>query len=335
MPLPKKVQEIGDAAEAAAVEAGMKSGQKPEISAAAPAVAAVPDPKTPEPKVDPTDYKERFSRYKKQTDETINELRQTLADIQTTLTESQRQNQELMTKLNSKPAEPAPSQPAADPGKDPAYLAWLDGLPQKIKDEYTEDYLLDQYIIQTSAAGQQISASPDNLQELEQKVGHLEQVAAKTESQLYEEAMDLAYPDDRWITLTKAPLWNKFANQKISPVDQRTYSEIVKQGHETSTAQSVIWVLKQFEQYLSEGNDAAGGAPAADPLESQLTPECSGGGGGDPIAEINAQTETFTKSQVDQFFKEAATGNKYSAEEVEIITQKMYAAQAAGKIVPG
>lgn len=333
MSLPKAVQQIGDAAEAAAVKAGIKPGGQPAPGEQQPAVAVVADPAPGGQKVDPDNYKERYSRYKATTDETISELRQTLAQTQATLADVQRQNQELITKLNTAP-QPAAADPAspAEPDTDAAYKAWLDKLPQKIKDDYTEDYLRDQFIIQTSAAGQRDNASPDNLSDLESRVNHIEQVAVKTEAQLYEEAMDEAYPDDAWITMTHDKKWGEFCAQKVSPVDQRTYGEIVKQGNETHTAQTVIWVLRQFEQYQSNLND--GGSAQPNPLESQLTPE-DGGDGGDPITEINAQAETFTVTQVNQFFTDVATTKKYTAEQAKAIEDSILKAQAAGKIIQG
>lgn len=331
MAIPKAVQAIGDAAEAAAVEAGIKDGGKPVQ--AAPAAPAEPAPAVNQ-KVDPDDYKERYSRYKATTDQTISELRQTLADVQATLTETQRQNQELIKKLNTAPAAaPSTVEPAAPTNNDDAYKAWLARLPQSIKDEYTEDYLRDQFIIQTTAAGQKSNESPDNLKELEQRVGHIEQVAVKTEAQLYEEAMDEAFPNDAWITMTNGPEWSTFCAKRVSPVDQRTYGEIVKQGNENHVATTVIWVLNEYQQYLSDLGQGGDTGTVKDPLESQLTPE--GGAGGDPVSEINAQAETFTVSQVNQFFKDVATTKKYTPEQATAIEDSIKRAQAANKIIQG
>jgi hypothetical protein len=339
MPLPSKVKEIGDAAEAAATAAGMKPASKPGIPAAEkPAIAVVPEPAKPgaQPKVDPDDYKERFSRYKTTTDQTIAELRQTLAQTQATLATVQGQNQNLMTKINVAPAADPDKLAADDKAKDDAaYKTWLGNLPQSIKDEYTEDYLHDQYIIQTSAASQQSQASPDNLQQLEQKVERVAQFQEKTEGQLYEEQMDAAFPDDGWITMTQGEAWAQFLSKTVSPVDQRTYGEIVKQGNESKVANTVIWVLQQYKKHQLTLDKTQNTTETVDPLANQLTPEGAGGGGADPLAEINANTESFTSTQVNEFFKDVATTKKYSAEEAAAIEKKIIAADAAGKIIPG
>ena len=311
MALPKKIQDISDAAEAAAVESGLKQGDKPMQSVENAAVE-------PAPKVEQTDYKERYARYKASTDETIADLRATLAETQATMAQVQRQNQELLTKLSK----PEPVVETVDPFKQ-----WFDKLPQQIKDDYEENYLRDQYTIQTSM---QQKPEPDSgLKQLEDRVNRVDQFREKTEVELYEEAMDKAFPDDAWITMTHGKEWSDFCAKRVSDVDTRTYGEIVKQGSDSHSAKSVIWVLKQFEQYKS----TLVAKKPKNNLDEQLTPE--GSGGGDPIAAINAQTETFTVSQVNKFFKDAATTNKYTAEEATAIEKKIIAAQAAGKIIQG
>lgn len=336
MALPKAVQAIGDAAEAAAVEAGMTPGSKPATPQTP--VSAVPaEPAPAEPKIDPDNYKERFARYKESTDVTISELRQTLAQTQTTLAEIQRQNQELITKLTSTPTAPAPSTPSAEDVEEAGFQAWLGKLSKKIRDDYEENFLRDQYAIQmATAVEQKADPKPDNeLNELKETVSQLKQVAEKTDAQLYEEAMDEAYPKDAWIKMTQEQEWGPFCAKQVSPVDQRTYGDIVEQGNKTHVANTVIWVLKQYEQHLSELEAASKGTIEQDPLTSQLTPEGAGGGGSDPITAINAQAETFTQSQVTQFFNDVATTKKYSAEQAAAIEKQIIAAQAAGKIVPG
>lgn len=331
MPLPSAVQKIGEAAEAAAVEAGLKAGQPGEEAPAAAAPAAepvatiVPDPAK---KVDPDDYKERFSRYKATTDTTISELRQTLASVQATLAEVQRQNQEMRT------ATTAPAAPTESPAdrEEAEYQAWLSQLPDSIKEEYTEDWLKDQFIIQRTAAPK--TAVPENLKDLEQKVNKVAQFQEKTAAQLYEESMDGAYPGDAWITMTKNENWSDFCAKTVSPIDQRRWGDIVKGASDAHDSNTVIWVLKQFEQHLSTLNGQPADTPAANPLESQITPD-GASGGGSPIDEAKAQAGVFTITEVNAFFKEAATGKTYTPEQKQDIEKQILAAQKAGNIIPG
>lgn len=332
MGLPKAVQAIGDAAERQAEELGMKPGSKPAQQAEPAAPAETTQ------KVDPENYEERFKRYKASTDQTIADLRQTLADTQATLAQVQQQNQQLMAQQATvQPAAPAPasSQQPADPkDEEAAYKAWHDNLPQNMKDEYTDDYKRDMYYFLKTMPGQQAAAAPaDNLHELETKVDSLMQNQEKTQTQLYEEAMDDAYPDDAWITMTREPEWSTFCAQAVSPVDQRTYGEIVKQGNEQHVAQTVIWVLQQYEQYKT---GLAGQASTEDAqvntMEGMITPE--GGAGGDAMTEISANAETYTVSQVNQFYQDMTKG-KYTAEEFTAIEDSIKRAQQAGKIIQG
>lgn len=330
MGLPRKVQEISDAAEAAAQQAGMKPGSQTSVQDNP--VTAAPD-KKPEAKVDQDDYKERFFRYKNSTDQTIADLRQTLGQVQNTLADAQRQNQEISSQLNElRNQKPDVLDKSTSNQADAAYKIWLNKLPAHIKEEYQEDYLRDQYDLQMSFNTDKPAPKNDDFDSLKQTVSEVKQYQEKTQAQLYEEAMDKAYPDDKWIKLTQTEDWGEFCAKRLSPVDQRTYGEIVDQGNKTHNANTVIWVLSEYEKHLQTLDSKK--ENVVDPLAAHLTPETAGNGG-DPIKSITEQTETFTLSQVNQFFKDIATTDKYTPEEAKVIEQKIIAAQAAGKILPG
>lgn len=333
--LPSQVQKISDDAEAIAKETGMKPGDKPVETASA-QLNVVADPAHKGSKVDPDDYKTRFVNYKKATDATITELRGTLATTQATLTETQRQVQELIAAGGGKPAvtdTPAKVDASAELTKEsPVYQEYLAKLPKSITDEYTEDYLFDQFVIQTSVNGYSQGKTSD-LSALEAKVDNVVEFQEKTKAELYEEEMDRLFPNDEWITLASGDEWNKFCGQRVSEVDPRSYGQIVKQGSDTHTAATVSWVLNQYKQHLSTLEAAS--TAVVDPLMSHITPEGGGPGGGDPITELNAQAETFTASQVTQFFTDCATTDKYTAEEAAAIEKSIMAAQNADKIIQG
>ncbi len=333
MPLPKAVQEIGDAAEAAATKAGMKPGSKPVVVETA-SSKLVPVKTTNEPaKVDPGDYQTRYSNYKKATDQTITDLRQTLATTQATLSETQRQVHELLTANSNSAAKPAePVKSTAGTKDDPAYKLYLEKLPESIKNEYTEDYLFDQFII-NSTAGAGSDQSDNDISKLETKLDNVIQDQNKTKKEIYYDEMDVAFPNDEWITLGNGSKWSEFCLKAVSPVDRRTFGDLVEDATNTLTSSTLIWVLNEYKQHLSTLDGVV--ENEVDPLLSQVTPEGAGGGGGDPVAEINARAETFTHSQVTQFFTDVATTKKYTAEEAGSIEKSILAAQAAGKIIPG
>jgi len=334
MGLPTAVQAIGDAAEQQAIELGLKPGSKPATAEPAQPVKKVE-------KVDPENYEERYKRYKVTTDETIADQRKQISDLTNSLAQMQQQvtnlTQQLAAKATPAPATAEPSKVVtADPNdNEAAYKQWYDALPQRMKDDYTDEFLRDQFFFQSTSMGQQAAAAPaDELNEIKTTVESLRQHQQKTEAQLYEEAMDEAYPNDAWINMTREPEWAAFCARQVSPVDQRSYGDIVKQGSETHTASTVIWVLQQYQQYKSDLGGQGSSSESADTsgMESLLTPE--GGAGGDAIAEITAGADTYTQSQVTQFYNDMTKG-KYSPEEFQAIEESIIRAQQAGKIIQG
>ncbi|HFD86868.1 MAG TPA: hypothetical protein ENJ35_04235 [Gammaproteobacteria bacterium] len=335
MPLPRAVQEIGDAAEASAVKLGIKPGNPPvdeNGNPAAPVTSA--QPAATVTAIDPDErYKkleERFKKYKAQNDQVVFDLRQENSGL--------RQSVDTLTaqveKLNANPAPATPAAPVID--TDTGFKAYYEKLPQSIKDEYTEAYLKDMYIIQQTGAPTAPATQPENIANLEERINRAEQFQEKTRAQLYEEAMDNAFPNNAWITMTDktSESWNDFCGHTVSPADQRAYGAIIKQGSDEHNAQVVIWVLKQYQQYLSELDSGAGGAPEVNPLELHLTPE-GDGGSPDPVQELSAQSQTFTVSQVTQFYIDVATGNKYTPERAAEIEKQILTAQSVGKIIEG
>jgi hypothetical protein len=344
MALPKAVQEIGDAAEAAAVEAGMKLGHQPIDPAGNPDPAAapiVPQQTATVLPIDPNAGNEDWEKRFKGLVTTHQQIKQQLEQAQATIGTNQQTIatlQQQVSQLSSgqqapAPGKPAPKTPAED--KDAHYKAWLEALPKSIKDEYAEDYLRDQYIIQTNGVPK-TPAKDDGLKDLRNDVAAIKQTQVQSRTQEYEAEMDVSYPGDAWITMASGQDWNAFCARQVSDVDTRTFGEIVKQGSDSHTAKTVVWVLKQYEAHLLTLGASEAAPVAVDPLASQLTPDAgTSSGGSDPISEINAQAQTFTASQVDRFFKDFATTKKYSAEEGQAIEKQIIAAQAAGKIIPG
>jgi len=345
MALPKAVQAIGDAAEQAAVDAGMNvpgrqpsevggnpgpaapaAAPKPTAAPAAP--AAVPDP---DPDARYAQLDKQFRNYKTTTDQTIFELRQQRSTDQAAIAD-------LQSQLAQAKAATVKTVPAADPNTNPEAFeaglkAWLAQFPQETVDEYEPSYWRDQYRIKLSTIPGMQSADYDRLADIEAKAEQAVQYQQKTQFQMYLDAMDAAFPGDAWIKLAERPEWDAFCLQQAGPYSQETYGDVVgrAKGHDSTT---LIKVLKDFQRHLTTLN--AGAQPGSNPaLEGLLTPEGGAGGGGDPIEEKNAMVRTFTRSEVNQFFKDVATTHKYTPEQARSIESQIIAAQGANKIIEG
>ena len=329
MALPSQVKKIGEQAEALAEQSGIKANSKP-LTAVIETSSAVIEPAPATSKVDPDDYKERYSRYKATTDNTIAELRNEVGGLR----QEQAANTATIAELRNQVAQKAtvttaPDKSTAGTQDDPAFIKWYGNLAEHIKTDYEKDYLFDQYTIQASMANKPdaTSASPD-LSALENKIDGVVQYQERTQREMYEDSLDKSFPKDEWITLANGPEWSEFCKQRVSDVDNRTYGQIAQQGDASSNATMTTWVLKQFKQRQNIVDTPA------DPLAGLVTPEGAGGGSADPIGQINAQTQTFTESQVTQFYVDKSKG-KYTDEEYKQIDSQITAAHAAGKVIPG
>ncbi len=328
MALPKAVQAVKDQVEAAEKEATQQ--QQP-----VPAVQAVPDPAPAQ--VEPNqgdDWEKRFKGLvttHQQTKQQLEQAQATMAANQQTIATLQQQVSQLM-QSNAQPAPAAEQQPSAQPSGDDleaGFKAYYDRLPQNIKDDYTEEYLRDQYVMRVAAEPAPAPQAP--APEIEQRLGSLEQRQEKSDAEKYEEAMDAAYPDDKWIKMTSGgdERWAAFCNQRISPVDERTYGQIVATASQAHDSASVIWVLKEYEKTLDP--EPSPGS-MTEPLAGHLTPE-GDAGGGNAIQAITPQTQTFSTAQITKFYSDVAMGGKYTVEEAAQIEAQIQAAQQAGTIV--
>lgn len=346
MPLPSAVQKIGDAAEAAAVAAGMTGKPGAAVPGAASPTTVIqpvqPIANEPAAKVDPEDYKERYSRYKVSTDRTISELRETVAGLQG-------QVEVLNTRPVVVPA--APAVPAVDPGKlpadfenDPGYRAWFDGLSAS-KETYDKDFLHFQYemhLKDLAAKGQQ----PADSAALQNRVNSLEQHQALSEGQQYEADLDASFPNNEWIDIAHGEQWDDFCRSKPSPYSNQTYGQLVAENdngkrtlnnsgaviRENGNCNSpvIIQVLNDFKRHLSELKSKS--SPKADPMSGLLTPD--GSGGGSPIADQNENTPSFTKAQVMKFYSDRTKG-LFTPEKADEIEKQIEAAHKAGRIIEG
>lgn len=337
MKLPSAVQKIDDEINAAMNQSGAEKApgtadiqsidQQNKPVSSDPVVS---DPQETSKKVDPENWKERFTRYKASTDKTIAELRQLVANTQATVAEMQRMNQELMAKTSQNTDTQTSNTPIDD--DETAYKAWLAKLPEHVRDEYEESFIRTQYEI-AKATGSLNTSNPE-FDQMKQEFNQIKEKQVKTDRQLYEEALDEAYPDDAWLNMAVGDEWNKFCMQQVSPVDSRSYGVIVEQGNNALDAKTVIWVLREYERYLQSNGNNKQNPDIEDPLDSMVTPENGAGAGADPIEDLGEKAESYTVSQVNQFFSDVTKG-VYTPEEAKAIETKIVAAQKAGKIVQG
>ena len=326
MPLPSAVKKIGEEAERQA--AGMKGA--PEVAPTEP--VAQPKP-APQPIAEPEDWETRFKNLRSQRNESSDLVKQQseqIATLQQTVTDGQKQVTDLLARLDK-----APPKVSADDTAEAAYQEWLRKVPKRIIDEYDETWLRDQYELQKAQRPTAPKVDSDldkRLKAVEQRSVVNEQHQEKTERGQYEEAMDEAFPNDEWINLTNSDndAWKAFCNEAISPVDSRTYGQILTEAHTAADSHSASWVLNQFKTRNSSGKP--------NPLNNLLTPE--GGAGGDPQQDLRDKTQSFTVSQVNEFYNRVAmdvgkSNPKYTPEEAKAIESQIIAAQTAGTILPG
>ena len=331
MPVPEAVRKQGEESERLAQEAGLIPGAQPVDEHGNPVTAAPAAPAATVTPIDPDgQYKQletQHRNYKASTDQTIHELRQQVSSDKAELAALQSQ----INELKAKPA-PVVTTPATPEDFESGLKAWLALIPKNELDEYTDDYWRTQYIIKTTpVAGQQDFTDTSRLDALENRVNQSEQVQEKTDFDKYLDEMDAAFPNDSWVKMTQGDQWSDFYNTKISPYSEETFGNIVESA-KGRDAKKLIKVLTDFQAHLSRLNADGGNV---DPLLGQITPDGGAGGSGNVIDEANARVSTFTESQVDKFYKDAATGNKYTPEQYADIEAQIKAAAQAGKIIPG
>jgi len=351
--IPSAVRRQAEEAERLAVEHGLKgappaeggggegepkAGQEPEKPAETPTQTADPAPKAEPKKVDPEDYKERFSRYKAQTDQTIAEQRGQIQAMQQQLAESQRQIQELIAKLQEQQA----AAPEAGNGPESASADDVDlsSLPADLREEYDENFLRAMARLNNHQLVKMVGDLKAELDALKGTVTTVAETQQKSAKELYYEALDREVPN--WEEIGADPAFIEWLNNRVSEVDPRTYGEILREGDETANATMTLWVLNQ---YLGKSGGAQNGNGAtntdnAQPgvnnnLDTMLTPEGAGGGNGSANEALSPTVETFTQSEVQQFYKDWAIGKKYTEAEALAIDRQIQAAQKAGKIIPG
>lgn len=318
MALPSAVQKIAD--EGAAFEAQMKEGA-PAPAAAAPAIPpADPSPApTPAP-VAPENYKERYSRYKASTDQTISDLRQQIDALNVTVTN-------LNARLSTPTPAPAPDTSAADKAE-ADYKAWLKMImpDEKEQADYEDSFLRMQFRQFQAAKKVAAPAKPDT--GLTDDIKQLKEDGALTKRQLFEERMDRAFPNDGWVIAADTPGWAEFLNGEAGEFDSRTRGEILNADLAANNSYGVTKMVNAWKRHSADPK----ATPTPDPLAAHLTPDDAGGGG--TPTDPNAQAPTFTESQVDQIYADK-TKKMYTPEEFAVLEKQIEAAYRAGTVAPG
>jgi len=342
MAIPNAVRKIGEAAEQAAIDAGMKGvpGSQPVVDAngnpatplpeGTPIVSHAPVQQTAtvtsiEPDAAKYEQLERQHRnYKASTDQTIFDLRQQKSQDQQTIAGLQAEIEKLKAAPPVAYVQPTPE------SFEEGLQQWLALIPKEERDQYSDEFWRTQYITKTTPAPGEKVFDTSRLEALENEVNQSKQYQEKTQFQMYLDSMDAAFPNDAWIKMTEDPAWEDFCGQRVSRYSSEIYGQVVNKskGHDATT---LISVLKDFQQHLNALKSNA--QPANNTLLGQVTPD--GGAGGSGMDDINANVRSFTQSEVTQFYQDVATTKKYTPEQAADIENQIKAANLAGKIYVG
>lgn len=324
MAIPSAVRKQGEESERLATESGMKGAPNAPEAVQQPAQPAAPQP-APQPSNE--NWEERYKSLRTKRDERVDALEKRNEELQGMVTDSQRQINELLGRLDQASRTPE-KQPSPEDRNEEAYQAWLKKVPKRFTDEYEESWLRDQFELAQTMMPTAKGPDPElvkRLEAAEQELSTTKQERVKSARERYNEAMDEAFPNDEWVTMTNsgAQEWVDFCARTSSPADPRTYGEILMQAHESCNSDVARWVLNTYKQQGRQGGN---------PLDEMITPD---GAAGNQGADVYANVETFTLSQVNQIFKDIATSKKYTKEQAADLESRISKAQQAGKIIPG
>lgn len=325
MNMPSAVRKAGEESERLSVEHGLKPGQGNEEQGKQQQQAA---PATPAPAAEPAkpteevDWEKRFKNYKKETDQTIADLRETVGASQNQLAESQRQIQELIAAQQEKP--PAETE---KPNKE----KFLESLPAELRDQYEPEFLES---MSELSRIQMTGIIGDLTKRLENLEGNVEQVSNNqqlTARERYYKELDEKEPD--WEKIGAEKAFIEYLESPVSDFDSRTLGQVLKTADGSNDAATVLKIIAAYKK--DAGTADAGGTTTqeVDTLEELASPD-AGNGSANVVDDIGLQTESFTESQVEQFYADWTKG-KYSQADAVAIEKKIQAAQQAGKILPG
>ena len=338
--LPKAVREAQAAAERTAVELGMKGapGAEPGTPAAQAEATATPaqpaaPAEQPRERIDPEDWKTRFSNYKRETDQTISELRQTNGSLQQQIADMQRQQSALIERLTAAEAKPANTPAVSGSGGQ----FTIDMIPEEIRDQYDDEFLGAVVKVAQLVSGSSSQSVPSDivarLNQIEASTSKLNTVAVKTAQQLFYDALDGAVPE--WERIGQDQQWYDWlkATQINPPFDRRTAQDVYEQAMEGKEAEHVIALLKRFK--AETGWAISGTINQQSNLNSRVTPD-GAAPGGTLSSDLGEGAGVWTESAINQFHTDITKG-RYRGREAEAqrISNEIQLAFQQGKVVPG
>lgn len=324
MTMPSAVRKASEESERLAVEHGLKPGQGDEEQGkqqqqAAPATPAPAEPAKPTEEVD---WEKRFKNYKKETDQTISDLRETVGVSQNQLAESQRQIQEMIKAQQEKPVE------TEKPDKE----KFLESLPAEMREKYEPEFL--ESMSQLNSI-QMTSIIGDLQRQIDELKGDVSQVSTNhqlTAREQYYKDLDDKEPD--WEKIGAEEAFIEYLNTPVSEFDTRTYHQVLSDADASNDAATVLKIIAAYKKDAGIADPEVTTTQGNNTLEELASPD-AGNGSASVIEDIGPQTEAFTESQVTKFYADCTKGNVYTNEEAIAIEKKIQAAQQAGKISPG
>ena len=333
MALPRAVQEANDLADRLANERGMKGApgeQSPGNEPKPAAVQSVAPAEKQQERIDPTDYKARFSNYKRETDTTISEQRQEIAQLRQQFEDLRQQNSELASRLAT--AAPAQTSAAQSGGG-----FSLDKIPQSLRDKYDDDYLGDLVMMSQAIlanSGGQSSANTDidaRLRAIEADTASNKAITRKTVRQLFYEELDEKVPE--WEVIGADQQYYSWMDvTKVNPpFDNRLAKDAYNEAMDNSNAPVIIALLKRFK---SETGWASTGLPRQN-LEGMVTPQ-GGSPSGSMADDLGQGAGVWTESAVNKFYVDVSKGvYTRNPQEAQRIESEIKLATQQGKILPG
>ena len=303
MAIPKKVLEQGAEAERLAQEAGMKGAPAPanKSDTDPPATPAAPAAKldqgkpaegNPPAKVDPENYKERFSRMKQKYDNEVPAMREANLKMSGELEALRRQVTELMQQLqNSKAAGPAAT--AKTDGSISERIQSV--LTDDEKEHYSPEFMA--MLGRVIAAGQ-VSQPADST--LETRLNTLEKRAHETAEERFWRLIDQGVP--QWEQVQATDDFREYLNVYDRKL-KMTNGAALKKAQADLDADTAIAV---FEDFMNKAPASATPNPdPEDPREQHVMPVTTGAGDGGDIQD-NSATRRFTEAEITKFFNEVA-----------------------------
>lgn len=297
MTLPKSVQAQSDAAEAARSTAYTEEPEHTPPTAAQPEPEPKPEPVQPEPETrDAAYWRHRFEVLQGKYNAEVKEippLRQKIKDLEAQI-EQQKSSQGNASDVKS---------------------ALLEGLPESVVEEYGTE-LIDAIakIAANASSANKPTADPD-VETLKTQVQSMTEERQQERTAQMMTDLEQAVPDWKELQSSQAGQDWLYA---YDPKTGRQRNDILISAANNFHTQAVINVYRDMK------SDIAGRKPP----EEKIQPNQSRS-----TTQTPANGRTWTRAEINQFYKDRTQPGKYSDEQAKTIEQDIFAAQTEGRII--